>query len=178
MEIIGTGKNDLKFIRYKAFNSKLFLPISTYVSYKLEHDWDDYNELFHAVNYIQNIKNIEGVWFDIHTVQNNDRIIGVLTIVGGEIEKLGIPHDSQTTSTLLLKYFHIIDKGMGYGSYWLKSVIFPYYQSKNYSKILISSSHPKSFNFYEKIGEEMESYTKMSDNQLHERKCKTFSISL
>jgi len=39
-------------------------------------------------------------------------------------------------------------------------------------------SHPKSFNFYEKIGKEMESYTKMSDNQLHERKCKTFSISL
>ena len=52
MEIIGTGKNDLKFIRHKAFSSKLFLPISTYVSYKLEHDWDDYNELFHAVNYI------------------------------------------------------------------------------------------------------------------------------
>lgn len=40
------------------------------------------------------------------------------------------------------------------------------------------SSHPKSFNFYKKIGTEIKKYTKKSDNGLYDRNCKSFLISI
>ncbi|MFD2827086.1 hypothetical protein ACFSYG_11420 [Leeuwenhoekiella polynyae] len=178
MNVLGTGKNDLKFILHQSFSSPLFSPISNYVSWKLENNWDDYNELYHAVNYIENLKQTAGVWFDIHTLERKGSIIGVLTVVGGELEKLGIEGEADLKETVLLKYFHIVEKGMGHGSYWLNTIIFPYYSSKDYAKMLISSSHPKSFNFYNKLGKEVKHYTKRSDNNLHERICKTFLINL
>lgn len=177
MNIIGRN-NNLKFYLHKSFKSQLFLPISYYISWKLENDWDDYNELYHAINYINNIKNEKDIWFDIPTIQRDNKIIGVLTIVGGKIENLGIQYDKDTDNTLLLKYFHIVEKGAGLGSYWLKSIIFPYYQEKDYSKIFISSSHPKSFNFYRKLGKEIMNNTKSSDNKLYNRQSKTFLIYL
>lgn len=178
MTIISTRSDKSNFILHKTFTSKLFLPIAKYVNWKLENNWDDYDELYHALKYIEEIKKTEGVWFEIHTIEKDDEIKGVLTIVGGAIRKLEKLDGFENEKTILLKYFHIIEKGKGHGSYWLNSVIIPYYQNKGFQKIYINSSHPKSFNFYNKIGSEVKSYSKKSDNKLYERICKSFLISI
>ncbi|MEM8901488.1 MAG: hypothetical protein AAGC85_25485 [Bacteroidota bacterium] len=177
MKIIGT-REDIQFVLHNTFDPKLYLPISAYVNWKLENEWDDYNELFHAIKYIQDLRNLEGIWYEIHTLEKDHEVRGVLTMVGGVLEKLGMEQGLDTSTTLLLKYFHLIDKGKGYGSYWLTSVIIPHYTARGFQSILVSSSHPKSFPFYEKLGTETNSFTKTSDNQLYERRCKTFLISL
>jgi hypothetical protein len=178
MKIIGTKENNINFKVYSKFENRLFLPIGKYVNWKLENNWDDYNELYHAIKYIESLNNIDGVWYEIHAIEEKEEIKGVVTIVGGDLSKLGIKFNFNKDKTLLLKYFHIIEKGKGYGSYWLKSIIIPYYLDKGYNEIQVSSSHPKSFDFYRKIGSEIESYTKISDNELYERKCKSFLISI
>ncbi|AUP78794.1 hypothetical protein [Flavivirga eckloniae] len=178
MKIIETKDNDVNFVLHQTFNNKLFLPIGKYVNWKLENNWDDYNELYHAVNYIENLKQINGVWFDIHTIEKNQELKGVLTIVGGDIDKLETDSYLDKKTTILLKYFHIIEKGKGYGGYWLNAIIKPYYFDKGYRSIYVSSSHPKSFNFYNKIGTEVKTYTKKSDNQLYNRICKAFLIPM
>lgn len=178
MEIIKKKENDVSFVLHKSFESRLFSPIGNYVNWKLEHNWDDYNELFHAVQYIEQIKHIDGVWFEIHTIEKDEEIKGVLTIVGGAIDQLGVGEEIDGKDTILLKYFHIVDKGKGYGSYWLNEVIRPYYAQKGFQHIYISSSHPKSFDFYKKIGAEVKTYHKKSDNQLYERICKSFLVPI
>ncbi|MBL3656353.1 hypothetical protein [Fulvivirga sediminis] len=177
MKIIGTGDEGENFVIYKAFDSRLFSPIGKYVNWKLENSWDDYNELYHAINYIESLKNLEGIWYEIHTIEKDGDIKGVVTIVGGDLNKLRVDK-ADAKNTILLKYFHIIEKGKGYGSYWLKSVIMPYYYDQGFREILISSSHPKSFNFYNKIGEEVDTYYKTSDNGLYERISKTFVVRM
>ncbi|WKN46144.1 hypothetical protein [Tunicatimonas pelagia] len=178
MRIIGNIEDNVNFVLHKSFSSRLFSPIGKYVNWKLENNWDDYNELYHAINYIETSKDIDGIWYEIHTIEKNQEIKGVLTIVGGAVDQLAIDTILDTESTILLKYFHVVEKGKGYGSYWLKSIISPYYFDKGFREIYISSSHTKSFNFYNKIGEEIKTYTKRSDNQLYERTCKTFIIPL
>ena len=116
MNLLGTGKNDLKFILHQTFSSPLFSPISNYVSWKLENNWDDYNELYHAVNYIENLKQTASVWFDIHTLERKGTIIGVLTVVGGELEKLGIEGEADLTESALVKCSHVVGGGVGEGS--------------------------------------------------------------
>ncbi|MEM9981248.1 MAG: hypothetical protein AAF734_02055 [Bacteroidota bacterium] len=178
MKIIGTKENELNFVLYNYFDSRLFSPIGKYVNWKLENDWDDYNELYHSMNYIENLKDIDGIWYEIHTIEKNMDIKGVLTIVGGDIEKLGIENSLDMNNTILLKYFHIVEKGKGYGRSWLNSVIFPYYFEKGYNKVYVNSSHPKSFDFYKRIGTEIKDFTKKSDNKLYDRRCKSFLITI
>ncbi|GAA5024848.1 hypothetical protein GCM10011506_08740 [Marivirga lumbricoides] len=178
MKIIATKENKVNFKLYSNFENRLFLPIGKYVNWKLVNNWDDYNELYHAIKYIESLNKIDEVWYEIHTIEEKEEIKGVVTIVGGNLNKLGIKSFINEEDTLLLKYFHIVEKGKGYGSYWLKSIIIPYYSERGYNKIQVSSSHPKSFDFYRKIGTEIENYTKKSDNKLYERKCKSFLISI
>ena len=177
MRIIGR-KDELNFVLYNSFESRLFSPIGKYVSWKLENMWDDYNELYHAVRYIEDLKSRNGIWYEIHTLERNKEIKGVLTIVGGDIPAIESEKRLDLENTLLLKYFHILEKGKGHGSYWLNSIVLPHYSEKGFSNIHVSSSHPKSFDFYKKIGAELNSYTKMSDNGLYERKCKSFLINI
>ena len=177
MRIIGK-KDNLNFVLYKSFESRLFSPIGKYVSWKLENKWDDYNELHHAVSYLEDLKSRDGIWYEIHTLESNKEIKGVLTIVGGDISTIESEKHLDLEKTLVLKYFHILEKGKGHGSYWLNSVILPHYREKGFSNIHVSSSHPKSFDFYKKIGSELNSYTKMSDNGLFKRECKSFLIKI
>ncbi|MGD1839744.1 MAG: hypothetical protein ACFB0B_02450 [Thermonemataceae bacterium] len=178
MRIIEAKENNLNFVLYQSFESRLFSPIGKYVNWKLENNWDDYNELYHSVNYIESLKGIDGIWYEIHTIEKSGDIKGVLTIVGGDIEKLGDENSLDSRDTILLKYFHIVEKGKGYGSHWLSSIIFPYYFNKGFRKVYVSSSHPKSFGFYKRIGNEIKCYTKKSDNKLYVRDCKSFLISI
>lgn len=58
MKIIGTKENDLNFVLYNSFDGSLFAPIEKYVNWKLENDWDDYNELYHVINFIESLNDI------------------------------------------------------------------------------------------------------------------------
>ena len=88
MRIIGTKENELDFVVYDHFDSRLFSPIGKYVIWKLENDWDDYNELYHTVNFIESLQGKDGIWYEIHTIEKNTEVKGVLTIVGVILNKL------------------------------------------------------------------------------------------
>ncbi|MEM6765947.1 MAG: hypothetical protein AAF655_13505 [Bacteroidota bacterium] len=178
MKLISTLENKVSFILHKTFSPALYLPISHYVSWKLENDWDDYNELYHAIQFMEKLNETEGIWYDIHSLEKYQKVRGVLTIVGGQLDKLELDENIDPRNSILLKYFHLIEKGQGYGSYWLKSVIIPHYANKGFQSINLSSSHPKSFPFYQRLGQEVTTCSKKSDNQLYDRICKTFCIPL
>lgn len=171
-------KGDVTFFMHTSFKNSFLLPIGHYLNWKLKYDWDDYNELYHCHQFIEEVQSKDGVWLESHTVEKADDIIGVLLIVGGELHRLSNSIDIDPTTTVLLKYFHIIDKGNGYGTYWIKQIIIPYYRNKGLKTIFISSSHEKSFPFYERLGKEVSTFVKNSDNGRYVRKCKSFYISL
>lgn len=174
------NEKEINFYLDKKFNIKYLLPIHRYVQWKIENDkWDDYNELYHASKFIENINNFSNVWIDSHLFFKNDIIIGVLFIVGGNIKRIEnkISFEDEAQS-LLLKYFHIIEKGNGYGSLWLNSIVFPYYKKLGYDKIYVNSSHIDSFPFYNRLGEKIFDYEQKSDNEINIRKGNQFLIKL
>ena len=176
--MIALGRRDeATFFIHTTFQDHFLLPVEHYVNWKLKHDWDDYNELYHCQQFISEVSLIDDVWVETHTIEKKGDIVGVLLIVGGELQKLSIPGKVDST-TILLKYFHIIDKGNGYGTYWIKHILIPYYYKRGIKTILVSSSHPMSFPFYERLGEEISSFVKKSDNGRFERQCKSFRITL
>lgn len=177
MTLLGT-KEDAHFMLHTDFNSEFLLPIGQYVNWKLLNNWDDYNELYHAVQFIVTIKDVDGVWFETHTIEKDEAITGVIIMVGGNVNQVEPNGDLEEKQTLLLKYFHIVDKGKGLGTYWLNSVIKPHYADRGFRHILVSSSHPQSFNLYGKIGKEVRTFTKQSDNGLFTRLCKSFLIPI
>ncbi|MBT32935.1 MAG: hypothetical protein CMO01_25030 [Thalassobius sp.] len=176
MDILQQREHE-EFVLHKEFDIKLLSPIANYVNWKLNNDWDDYNELYHVAQLVNQIEKNPELWFHTHTIQKSGLPVGVLLIVGGKITAIEESIEDEAR-TLLLKYFHIVEKGKGYGSHWLNSVIFPHYKALGYKKIFVSSSHKKSFSFYSKLGEFVKDYSKTSDNQLFKREGKSFLLSL
>lgn len=179
MELLYNDKDD-NFYLDKKFNIKYLLPIHRYVQWKIENDnWDDYNELNHASKFIENVKTLKNVWIDSHLFCKDDKINGVVFIVGGDITRIETKINFEDEAqSLLLKYFHIIHKGNGYGSLWLNAVIFPYYKRLGYRKIYVNSSHIDSFPFYNRLGEKISEYEQQSDNKIIIRKGNQFLIKL
>jgi len=179
MELLLQRENEKFYIDHD-FDVCYLAPIARYVLWKLEsNQWDDYNELFHATALAQNLKKDKTIWFDTHFLCRDNTIIGVLLIVGGEIKKLENKYLIENENeSLLLKYFHISDKGKGKGTHWLKNIIFPYYCEKGYKRIYVNSSHPDSFPFYERFGLQINTYEQMSDNNCFCRVGRCFRISL
>lgn len=171
-------QENAKFAVDTAFDFRYLSPVGQYVQWKLDYNhWDDYNELYHASKLVEDLKKHTDVWFDTHCLFRDNIIIGVLLIVGGNLKKLETKYDIKDQS-LLLKYFHIVDKGNGYGSFWLKSVILPHYKQKGYQHIFVNSSHPDSFPFYNRLGSPIANYEQMSDNRLYKREGSCFRINL
>ena len=168
MSVLLVTKKEVQFVLNETFQISHLAPIGEFVQWKLIHDWDDYNELFHAAKLVQQIAKIENVWLHTHTLTKRNKNIGVLLIVGGDIHKIENKYPIAEKS-LLLKYFHIAEKGQGHGSFWLKKVILPHYKKDGYQQIYINSSHPKSFPFYEKTGDLITTYQQWSDNHLYQR---------
>ena len=179
MEILLQRENE-KFILDKKFDIKYLLPIAHYVQWKLENNsWDDYNEFFHATKLTEILKKDVDIWIDSHIFYRNGFLTGVLLIVGGDISKWEskyvIKNEDQS---LLLKYFHIIDKGQGFGSFWINSIIIPYYKERGYRQIYVNSSHKLSFPFYKRFGSLIATYEQISDNNLYLRNGNCFLINL
>lgn len=178
MELLAQ-KEEFKFYIDTEFKPAYLMPIQKYVQWKLENNWDDYNELFHAAKLIEGYKKQSGIWFHTHLILKEEQIAGVLFIVGGKIkileDKYAVEPEDQS---VLLKYFHIVEKGKGLGTFWLKSVILPYYKQRNYTMLFVNSSHPNSFPFYSRLGTPIASYVRTSDNQLSQREGRSFRIEL
>jgi hypothetical protein len=179
MKILYESSNE-KFAVDKDFDFAYLSPIGIFVQSKLINKyWDDYNELYHATRLVEGIQKDSSIWMETHSIIKNDDIVGVLLIVGGEIKRLEKKYEIENENhSLLLKYFHIIDKGKGYGSFWLKSVIFPHYKERGYERIYVNSSHKNSFPFYERLGSHISNYEQLSDNSLYQRKGSCFLIKL
>ena len=179
MELLLQRENEKFYIDHD-FDVCYLAPIARYVLWKLEsNQWDDYNELYHASRLIEQLKTHSDIWFNAHVLLKDNSIIGVLLIVGGKIRKLEKKYEIENEDqSLLLKYFHITDKGHGYGSIWLNDVILPFYQQKNFSQIYVNSSHKLSFPFYERMGRLIAKYEQQSDNNLYRREGSCFLIDI
>ncbi len=179
MEILKV-KGDNQYFCDKIFDYRYLAPILHFVNWKIEcNSWDDYNEFFHAIRLIEKLKKLSGIWFHSHCISNNNSIIGFLLIVGGDIQKIEKKYSIENESeSILLKYFHIIPKGIGFGNTWLNSVIIPLYQDKKFKNIYVNSSHEKSFPFYQRLGSLIATYHQESDNGLYLRKGNCFLISI
>lgn len=172
--------DDLSFFIDPKFHYGYLKPISEFVTWKLEsQNWDDYNELFHATSFFESIKSNKNIWVNTHLLYKNNMHIGSLFIIGGEISNTDKEiRQSNEKDSLLLKYFHIVDKNNGYGSLWLNQIIIPHYKTLNFKYIFVNSSHPKSFNFYKRIGTQIQTYQKASDNKIYNRIGNSFKINL
>lgn len=171
---------ELKFYIDTEFNISYLSPVQRFVQWKLENKkWDDYNELYHASKLIEILKTHNDIWFDSHLLFKEDQIIGVLFIVGGKISKLEKRFRIENEDkSLVLKYFHIIEKGNGYGSLWLNSIIIPHYREKGFKQIYVNSSHKDSFPFYSRLGVKISEYKQESDNLLNKREGGSFLIKI
>jgi len=178
--VLLSNNQDLKFYVDSEFNIRYLSPVQSYVQWKLENNkWDDYNELYHASKLIEKLKIHHDIWFDSHLLFKEDKMTGILFIVGGGITQLEKKFSIEDEArSLLLKYFHIVDKGNGYGSMWLNSVIIPYYREKGYQQIYINSSHKDSFPFYSRLGKKISEYKQQSDNHLNKRIGSSYLIKL
>lgn len=179
MEVLHQRDNE-KFTVDRTVNYKYLSPIGDFVQWKLENEhWDDYNELYHVTRLIEDIKKEQGIWIEIHSIIRNEDVMGVLLILGGEIKAFESKYEIEKENlSLLLKYFHVVDKGKGFGSYWLKSVVFPHYRERGYQQIYVNSSHQDSFPFYERLGSLITAYQQISDNRLYLREGNCFLIRL
>ncbi|KEO71801.1 hypothetical protein [Anditalea andensis] len=170
----------LTFTISKLFNHKLLTPISSYVNWKLDNEhWDDYNELYHVTKLILLLQKDPEVWFDTHNIVKNNTIVGVLLIVGGKVSKLENKYEiDNEEQSLLLKYFHLVEKGKGIGTHWIKNVIIPHYKNQGFNRIYVNSSHEKSFSFYQKFGKLVTTYEQISDNLIYKRNGECFKIDI
>jgi len=171
--------DDLAFEVSDTFDIKYLEPVAKYVLWKLQHEWDDYNELTHAARFFHQAEANTEVWIDSHIAKKGEDIAGVAFVIGGKIGSLETRYETDDPErSLILKYFHIVDKGNGTGRHWLRNIIFPYYQKLGFGHIYLSSSHPKSFSLYSGLGVEIADYTSKSDNGIFERKGKCFRMDL
>ena len=173
--------NHISYSFYVAhgFEMQYLAPIGRYVNWKLGNGWDDYNELYHATAYFSGITAEKDVWVHSHLLTKKNEINGVALIVGGNLRKAESKFIVENEAkSLVLKYFHIIDRGKGLGKKWLGEILLPQYRDKGFETVYVSSSHPQSFSLYEKFGRCFHEYSLKSDNRLYNRQGKSFAIKL
>ncbi|MFF2754433.1 hypothetical protein ACFVR1_11895 [Psychrobacillus sp. NPDC058041] len=182
MEIIH-NINGISFGVTSEFNSNYLTPIIQNLLFKAENEWDDYNEVYHCCNLIENIRNNKDMNMDFHLMMKDEKYLGIALVNRGNIDyktffKEPIPISENNNDVLIFNYFHISQEGRGNGQVWFRDIIMPYYKSKNFKTIYVKSSHQKVFTLYSRLGTEIGEYTSSSDNQLFARKGKVFKISL
>ncbi|WP_339793110.1 hypothetical protein [uncultured Imperialibacter sp.] len=170
---------DWSFFLSEVFHPRFLAPTGHYVQWKLANDWDDYNEMTHATRFFDEAQKKPTLEVDSHLLMKGEELKGALFIIHGDLPSVESRYPiPEPEKSLILKYFHIMERGQGVGQQWLKDVIMPHYIKLGFTDIYLSSSHPKSFGFYEKFGEQMASYTSASDNRLLTREGKCFRIAI
>ncbi|MDS0527420.1 hypothetical protein NNC19_17150 [Clostridium sp. SHJSY1] len=177
MEIIN-NRNGIDFGISNEFKSEYLTPIIKNLLFKAENQWDDYNEVYHCCELIENVK----MNMDFHIMKKGEKYLGIALVSHGILDyktffNESIQINEDTKDILIFNYFHISKEGRGNGEMWLKNII-EYYKSKHYKAIYLKSSHPKVFSMYNRLGLEIGEYSIYSDNNLFERKGKVFKIIL
>ena len=75
MSVLLVTKKEVQFVLNETFQISHLAPIGEFVQWKLIHDWDDYNELFHAAKLVQQIAKIENVWLHTHTLTKRNNCL-------------------------------------------------------------------------------------------------------
>lgn len=163
-----------------AFESSMLLPIMKNLQDKAENGWDDYDEVYHCMQLIHAAEERENIRMSFHTFHRNEICLGILLISEGAIG--GLPYfkdqldEEMTSGAVVLNYFHICPEGRGVGSKWVKEILMPYLKEQRIRKILVKSSHPKAFSFYERLGRQIGKYTTMSDTGRFEREGRIYEL--
>jgi len=118
--------------------------------------YDDYNEYQHAKIGLLETK----FPFLIYYITNKKEVVAVAFFT----RNLDFPQPS-----IKLSWFHIMKNFRGLGKRWLNEVILPDLKTSGEKDMFIISSHPRSWNFYDSMGERIGSYERMSDNSLYKR---------
>ncbi|MEH7124655.1 hypothetical protein V7127_15635 [Bacillus sp. JJ1773] len=175
--------NDISFGVATQFDSKYLTPIIQNLLLKAENEWDDYNEVYHCCQLIENVRKNKNMKIDFHVMMEDKNYLGIALVTSGIIDykvffKEPISISQNDKDVLIFNYFHISQEGRGNGQIWFRDIIMPYYKSKNFKTIYVKSSHQKVFSMYCRLGTEIGEYTSSSDNQLFMRKGKIFKITL
>lgn len=166
-----------------AFESDMLVPITRNLLYKVENEWDDYNEVYHCWQLIETVRNSLNMKMDFHFIRSGQQTVGVGLVTYGVIDMHTFFPDSFTMDesvdgTLIFSYFHICSEARGTGEHWLRDIILPYYKEKGFVSLYVKSSHPKVFSLYSRLGECVGEYSSKSDNDLYVRQGKIFRIRL
>lgn len=144
------------------FDPRYLAPVASFVKWKRAHQqWDNYDEHVHAMQFCNELNREPRCWLETHVAYNRDVQVGVMLMAGGELthlEKRFMPEPM----SLLLKYFHVADRGQGIGSQWLDTVVMPHYRERGFLRMYVCSTHPASFPFYSRRGRVIGEYTRQS----------------
>lgn len=169
--------NGFDFVVSDVFKGEYLNALIDNLKVKYQNNFDDYNEVYHCNELIHKLQKDPDIKVEYHLMYKDKQCLGIAVISSGKIDSIKF-FDQEFFKTndndIVLNYFHISPLGRGNGTYWLKEIILPYYQNKEY--MYLKSSHPQAFSLYQRLGQEIGSYTTVSDNGDFKRNGKIFRI--
>ncbi|MFC9601679.1 hypothetical protein ACFTQL_28460 [Peribacillus butanolivorans] len=78
--------NDINFGVATEFNSKYLTPIIQNLLFKVENEWDDYNEVYHCCNLIEKVRNNNDMNIDFHVMMKDEKYLGIALVNKGIID--------------------------------------------------------------------------------------------
>lgn len=131
---ISSSTNGIDFGISKEFKSEYLTPIIQNLFYKVENQWDDYDEVYHCSKLIQEVKKNKNMNMDFHIMKKDEKYLGIALITSGRIDyslffKEQIDIEEKYNEVLIFNYFHISKEGRGNGEAWFKNII-KYYKEK------------------------------------------------
>ena len=177
---------DCKTLTYRAsesFSPSMLTPVARNLIEKLQRDWDDYNELAHCLDLIEETRRLPDAHMTFHTAERGGDVVGFLIVTTGTGFlagrfppgfSAGVPE----SRCAALNYFHVAPDTRGIGEHWLREIVLPSVAAMGKELVLVKSSHPKSFSLYRRLGREVGRYSAKSDHGLLTREGRIFAIVL
>ncbi|MEA4934848.1 MAG: hypothetical protein VB071_14895 [Lawsonibacter sp.] len=183
MEQLLRQEGTLEFLVSDTFEAAMLSPIIQNLLVKAEHEWDDYDEVYHCCQMVEAVRREDRLRMKFHFLRRNGCVVGVGLMTGGQIvcplffpDHLFPPEPRE--GLFVFNYFHVAPGARGVGSRWLREVILPYCRAQGGRTVYIKSSHPMVFSLYARLGSEVGHYSARSDNGLFERPGTLFRIDL
>ena len=173
----------LSFRSSEVFSPSMLTPIARNLTEKLKHDWDDYNELAHCLDLIEETRRLPDAHMVFHTAERGEEVVGTLIVTTGmgflaERFPPGLSVDMPESRCAALNYFHVSPDARGIGERWLREIVLPSVAAMGKDLVLVKSSHPRAFSLYRRLGSEVGSYSVRSDHGLFTREGRIFAIPL
>lgn len=77
MEWLLSENKEFRYCVADTFEGKILVPIMKNMLYKVETEWDDYNEAYHCCRFIEAVRKNPSVKMDFHSVKKGEDTIGV-----------------------------------------------------------------------------------------------------